>query len=162
MMEYEKEQAFINAVHERREQMYRIALGYLRNPQDAEDAVSDAVEATWKSLKRIRNADALPAYLIRCTINAARYQLRKRQKTYSAEQLSDSLAANEPGDPITDYLSGMKERDQLLLILKYQENLREKEIASILHIPRGTVSSRIITLLKRIKAELLKEESDNG
>jgi RNA polymerase sigma-70 factor (ECF subfamily) len=56
----------------------------------------------------------------------------------------------------------MKERDQLLLILKYQENLREKEIASILHIPRGTVSSRIITLLKRIKAELLEEESDNG
>lgn len=162
MMEYEKEQAFINAVRDRREQMYRIALGYLRNSQDAEDAVSDAVEATWKSLKRIRNADALPAYLIRCTINAARYQLRKRHKTQSAEQFSEFLAAGESGDPIINYLSGMKERDQLLLILKYQENLREKEIASILHIPRGTVSSRTITLLKRIKAELLEEESDNG
>ena len=162
MMEYEKEQAFINAVRGRREQMYRIALGYLRNSQDAEDAVSDAVEATWKSLKRIRNADALPAYLIRCTINAARHQLRKRHKTQSAEQFSEFLAAGESGDPIINYLSGMKERDQLLLILKYQENLREKEIASILHIPRGTVSSRTITLLKRIKAELLEEESDNG
>ena len=161
-MEYEKEQAFINAVRGRREQMYRIALGFLRNSQDAEDAVSDAVEATWKSLKRIRNADALPAYLIRCTINAARYQLRKRHKTQSAEQFSEFFAAGESGDPIINYLSGMKERDQLLLILKYQENLREKEIASILHIPRGTVSSRTITLLKRIKAELLEEESDNG
>lgn len=161
-MEYEKEQAFINAVRGRREQMYRIALGYLRNSQDAEDAVSDAVEATWKSLKRIRNADALPAYLIRCTINAARYQLRKRHRTQSAEKFTEFLAAGESGDPIINYLSGMKERDQLLLILKYQENLREKEIASILHIPRGTVSSRIITLLKRIKAELLEEESDNG
>ena len=126
-MEYEKEQAFIDAVRERREQMYRIALGYLRNPHDAEDAVSDAVEATWKSLKRIRNPDALPAYLIRCTINAARSQFRIRQKTCSAEQLSESLAVGDAGDSITDYLSGMKERDQLLLILKYQENLREKE-----------------------------------
>ena len=161
-MEHEKEQAFIDAVRGRREQMYRIALGYLRNPQDAEDAVSDAVEVTWNSLKRIRNADALPAYLIRCTINAARYQLRKRHKTPSAEQFIESIAAGESGDQITDYLLGMKERDQLLLILKYQENLREKEIASILHIPRGTVSSRIITLLKRIKAELLEEEADNG
>ena len=160
-MEHEKEQAFIDAVHDRREQMYRIALGYLRNPQDAEDAVSDAVAATWKSLKRIRNTDALPAFLIRCTINAAKYQLRKRKKTQFTEQFSESLAVSESGDPITDYLSEMKERDQLLLILKYQENMREKEIASILHIPRGTVSSRIITLLKRIKAELLKEESDN-
>ena len=160
-MEHEKEQAFIDAVHDRREQMYRIALGYLRNPQDAEDAVSDAVAATWKSLKRIRNTDALPAFLIRCTINAAKYQLRKRKKTQFTEQFSESLAVSESGDPITDYLSEMKERDQLLLILKYQENMREKEIASILHIPRGTVSSRIITLLKRIKAELLKEELDN-
>ena len=116
MMEYEKEQAFINAVRGRREQMYRIALGYLRNSQDAEDAVSDAVEATWKSLKRIRNADALPAYLIRCTINAARYQLRKRHKTQSAEQFSEYLAAGDvfcktemqkggcgriPGPPVT-------------------------------------------------------------
>ena len=160
-MEHEKEQTFIDAVHDRQEQMYRIALGYLRNPQDAEDAVSDAVVATWKSLKRIRNTDALPAFLIRCTINAARYQLRKRKKTQFAEQFSESLAVSESGDPITDYLSEMKERDQLLLILKYQENMREKEIASILHIPRGTVSSRIITLLKRTKAELLREESDN-
>ena len=160
-MEHDKEQAFIDAVHDRREQMYRIALGYLRNPEDAEDAVSDEVAATWKNLKRIQNTDALPAYLIRCTINAARFQLRKRKKTQFTEQFPESLVAGESGDLITDYLSGMKERDQLLLILKYQENLREREIAAILHVPRGTVSSRIFTLLKRIKAELLKEESNN-
>ena len=160
-MEHNKEQAFIDAVHDRREQMYRIAFGYLRNPQDAEDAASEAVAAAWKNLKRIRNTDTLPGYLIRCTINAARYQLRKRKKAQFTERFPESLAAGESGDPITDYLSGMTERDQLLLILKYQENLPEKEIAAILHIPRGTVSSRIFTLLKRIKAELLMEESNH-
>ena len=51
----------------------------------------------------------------------------------------------------------MKEKDQLLLVLKYQENLREADIASILNIPRGTVSSRINTLLGRIREQMSKE-----
>ena len=140
-MDRAKEQVFIDAVRERRHQMYRVALGYLHSAQDAEDAVSDAVESTWKSLKHIRNEEAIPAYLIRCTINAAKSMLRKKKRTEPLEPYQETLAVGESGDPITDYLSGMKEKDQLLLVLKYQENLREADIASILNIPRGTVSS---------------------
>ena len=44
----EREEAFLNAVHENSHKMYRIALGYLHSPQDAQDAVSEAVEAAWK------------------------------------------------------------------------------------------------------------------
>lgn len=156
-MEQEREQAFIDAVREGKHRMYRVALGYLHSPQDAEDAVSEAVEATWKKLKHVRDPEALPAYLVRCTVNAAKGQLRKRKRTEPLEDWKDTLAVGDSGDPITDYLTGMKEKDQLLLVLKYQENLREAEIASILKIPRGTVSSRINTLLGRIREEMGRE-----
>ncbi len=153
-MERGKEQAFISAVRERKHQLYRIALGYLHVPQDAEDAVSEAMEATWTKLGHIRNEDAIPAYLIRCTINAAKGQLRKRKRTEPIEPYEETLAVAESGDPVIGYLTGMKEKDQLLLVLKYQENLREADIASILHMPRGTVSSRINTLLKKIREDM--------
>ena len=156
-MEREKEQAFINAVRERSHQMYRVAMGFLHSAQDAEDAVSDAVEATWKNLKRIREEEAIPAYLIRCTINAAKIQLRKKKRTEPLEPYQETLAAGESGDPIIHYLSGMKEKDQLILVLKYQENLREADIAEILQIPRGTVSSRINTLLGKIREQMTRE-----
>ncbi|MBR3429970.1 MAG: hypothetical protein IKG87_07735, partial [Clostridia bacterium] len=42
-----KEQAFVSAVQERSHQLYRIAMGYLHSSQDAEDAVSDAIESAW-------------------------------------------------------------------------------------------------------------------
>ena len=156
-----KEQAFVNAVRERSHQLYRIAMSYLHAEQDAEDAVSAAIEAAWKNLNRIRSEDAIPAYLIRCTVNAAKAELRRKRRTEPIESWQETLMANEPEDRITDYLSGLREKDRLLLILKYQEDLREAEIASILRIPRGTVSSRINRLLKRLREELTKEESEH-
>ncbi len=74
-MESSREQAFVAAVQATSHQMYRVAMGLLHAPQDAEDAVSCAVEATWKQLWRIRKEEALPAYLIRSTANAAKMEL---------------------------------------------------------------------------------------
>jgi RNA polymerase sigma-70 factor (ECF subfamily) len=156
-MDNEKEQVFIRTVRDRKNQMYRIALGYLHSAHDAEDAVSDALETAWARLGHIRSVDALPAYLVRCTINAAKNQLRKRKRTEPLEPYREILAVADSGDPVTGYLSGMKEKDQLLLVLRYQENLREADIASVLHIPRGTVASRLNTLLKRLREEMEKE-----
>lgn len=150
---------FVTAVHETSPVMYRIALGYLHSSQDAQDVVSEAVEAAWKHIGYIRNMDKLPSYLIKCTINAAKKELRRKKRLEPLESHGHSIAAGDSGDPIVHYLSGMKEKDQLILILKYQENLREEDIASVLHMPRGTVSSRINTLLKRLKEEITKEES---
>ena len=157
-MKCEKEETFIEAVRDGSPKMYRVALGFLHSPQDAQDAVSDAIEAAWKNLGRIRRSEAIPAYLIRCTINAARTVLRKRRRLEPLEPYRNTLAAGETGDPIVYYLSGMKERDQLLLILKYQEELRDAEIGSILHMTRGGVSSQISRLLKKLREEM--EEHD--
>ena len=107
-MDNEKEQVFIRTVRDRKNQMYRIALGYLHSAHDAEDAVSDALETAWARLEHIRSVDALPAYLVRCTINAAKNQLRKRKRTEPLEPYREILAVADSGDPVTGYLSGMK------------------------------------------------------
>ena len=156
-MTQDQESFFLSAVQENSHRMYRIAMGYLHSSQDAQDAVSEAVEATWKSMGRTHRGEAIPAYLIRCTINAAKMELRRKKRSEPLEKYQDSLAAGDTGDPVIHYLTGMKERDQLLLVLRYQENLREADIASILHMPRGTVSSRIRTLVRRIGQEMTKE-----
>lgn len=159
-MNRSKEQAFVAAVQERSHQLYRIAMGYLHSEQDAEDAVSDAVESAWRNLRRIRREEAIPAYLIRCTVNSAKTELRRRRHTEPIEPYQEALIAEDPGSPISEYLSGIPEKDRMLLILKYQENLREKEIASVLRLPRGTVSSRLSRLLERLRKNL-REVSEN-
>lgn len=76
---------FAQTVMDCRPGMYRIALGMLRSPADAEDAVSTAVVTAYARLHALRNESALPAYLMKCTVNACRAALRNRQ--------TDSLAA---------------------------------------------------------------------
>ena len=154
-----REQRFVAAVRERRQAMWRVARSMLHSDADAEDAVSAAVEAAWRHLVRLRSPDALPAYLMRCTVNAARDELRRRRHTVPLEPLEAVLEAPAADRGISGYLSHMDEKYRLPLLLKFDEELQEKEIALILHIPRGTVSSRISRGLEMLRRDMDKEEA---
>lgn len=153
------EQLFIDAVQGKRQAMFRVAYSLLRSETDAEDAVSSAVESTWRHLPGIRSKDALPAYLMRSVINTAHDELRRRKRTVPIEPLENALEAPEKDRGIADYVADMDEKYRLPLLLKYDEEMQEKEIAAILRLPRGTVSSRISRGLEMIRKELKKEEA---
>ena len=158
-MDEQTKRRFTETVQEKRELLYRVAFGITHSGADAEDAVSSAVESTWKRLERLRNPDALPAYLMKSTINAARGELRRRKHTVALETVENTLAAEGADEGIADLVQGLKEKYRLPLLLKYQEDLPEKEIALLLHIPRGTVSSRISRGLEMLRIEMREEGS---
>ena len=151
-------QLFIDAVREKRQAMWRVAYGILRSGADAEDAVSAAVESTWRHLPRVRTKEALPAYLMRSVINAAHDELRRRKRTVPVEPLENVLAAPEADRGIADYVAEIDEKYRLPLLLKFDEEMQEKVIAAVLRLPRGTVSSRISRGLEMIRKDVKKEE----
>ena len=158
-MNDQKEQFFVETVRARRQSLYRIAFHILHAEADAEDAVSAAVENTWRHLGRIRAKEAVPAYLMRSVVNATHDELRRRKRLTSLNPMEDVLEAPEGKKGIGEYVSGLEEKYRLPLLLKFDEELQEKEIAMILHIPRGTVSSRISRALKILREEMSKEEN---
>ena len=157
-MDHEK--IFLEAVRENRDRMFRIAMSLLHVPADAEDAVSAAVEATWKHLHGIRNPEALSSYLVRSAVNAAKDELRRRKRTVPMEIVEQTAAAENRDDPLFLYVCGLEDKYRLPLILRMQERMTEKEIAAALRIPRGTVSSRIRSALKILKEQMEKEDTD--
>ena len=161
-MDDEKKRRFTETVQEKRALMYRVAYGITRSEADAEDAVSGAVETTWKHLERLRDPEALPIYLMKSTVNAARGILRKRKRTVPLETVENTLAADRQDAGIADMVAGLKEKYRLPLLLKYGEDLPEKEIAQLLHIPRGTVSSRVARGLALLRMEMKEETGHDG
>ena len=156
-----KERLFVETVREKRDMLWRLALSLLCSAADAEDAVSCGVENTWRRLYRIRDDKALPAYLTRSVINAARDELRRRKRLTSIEPLEDTLEAPPEDRSIADYVAGLDEKYRLPILLRFDEELKENEIAAILRIPRGTVSSRISRGLGILRKEMNREGPDD-
>ena len=158
-MRMDQEKLFLETVRENRDRMFRIAMSLLHAGADAEDAVSAAVEATWKHFHSIRNPEALSAYMTRSVVNAAKDELRRRKRTVPLETVEQTLTAEDRQDPLFEYICELEEKYRLPLILRMQERMTEKEIAAALRIPRGTVSTRINRALTILKEQMSKEET---
>ena len=140
----DQEKTFLAAVRENRDKMFRIAMSLLHVPADAEDAVSSAVESTWRHFHTIRNSEAVSAYLVRSTINAAKSELRRRKPSVPMESVEHMLVSEEEKDPLFEYICGLEDKLRLPLILR---------------IPRGTVSTRINRALKILREQMTKEDA---
>lgn len=161
MQRDERDEWFTKMVQQNKHAMYRIAWGMVRSAAQAEDAVSDAVETAWRKLSGIRDPNALPAYLLRCTINACHAILRRRKREFTAPDLPEATAPLT-GTPVWMYLSGLDEKYRLPLLMRFGERMAVEEIAHILRLPRGTVSSRIARGLKMLKTQIEMEEQGRG
>lgn len=145
---------FLKTVREKRQSMYRVALVMLARSQDAEDAVSEAVEKVYRKLDSLQKDEALPAYLMRTLVNTARDALKKRKREISVDDFSPYEKGGEAESPLWFYLSGIDKKYALPLIMKFSENMTTREIALSLGVPEGTVSTRISRGLKILKNQM--------
>jgi len=144
---------------------YNLARWLVRNDQDAEDIVQESFLKAYKAQESFRGSEA-KTWMLTIVRNTAMDFLR-RYKAGMAVPLGDQ--GQEPQDHSADPERGLLEesrRDQVhraisqleaefreVIVLREIEGLSYKEIASVLHIPMGTVMSR----LSRARNQLLVE-----
>lgn len=151
------------AVWEMHVPMLRLALSILRHPQNAEDAVSQAVVTAYQKIGMLRNPNAFKPWMMKITARCC-YDLlrRKKREILSAEPLSPEAGVFV--EPLEDTLYGMLTRlpdgQMQVLTLYYYEGFSTAEIAQILGIPRTTVSMRMTRGRARLKAMLEEEERE--
>ena len=148
---------FTKTVRERERSLYRVALVMLRSKSDAEDAVSEGIEATFRHLDSLRDDSALPAYLMCCTINACNNMLRRRKREYSVEDCEIYSPTVHPEIPVWAYLMGLKEKYRVPIAMRYGEDMSIAEISRILRLPQGTVSTRISRGLKQLRDQIERQ-----
>jgi RNA polymerase sigma-70 factor, ECF subfamily len=69
-----------NAFSRCRPLLYRTAYRYLGNPDDAEDAVQDALVSAYKHMDQFRGQARMSTWVVAIVSNCARMQLRKRPR----------------------------------------------------------------------------------
>ena len=124
----------------------------------AEDLAQTALTKVYASWRRVRRADDIDAYVRRVLVNANAGRFRKRRV---AEQLTavplDSAGAGSTEGSVAERsvlmaaLAELTPRQRAVVVLRYWEDMSEKEAAAALGCSVGTVKSQASKGLARLR-----------
>lgn len=134
---------FTRQVEQLQGTLYRIAATVLVQPCDREDAVQSAILKAWQHLPRLREDDRFSPWLIRIMLNECYALLRRRKREIPVDTLPE-MPAPETGDPdLYRFFVNLPDKLRMVMVLHYVEGYPVREIAQVLHLPQGTVKSRL-------------------
>ena len=150
--------------------MYRLAFSILRNQQDAEDAVSEAVLRAYENLGALRNQERFRAWVLQITANEAKklYGKNKRMCTVAWEDILSDNMSNSMSDKMSpafydehhelwDAVMTLDAEFRDVIVLFYYEQFSIREIAGVLKCREGTVKSRLHRAKGKLR-EVLQEQ----
>jgi len=164
-----------------RPRMYAVALRMMRNHDDAEDVVQDAMLKAWRSFSRFEGRAAFSTWLHRICVNAALDRLRSRHPERDAALVtagtdtSDDQRPVEASTPETpeaivggaqigrrvhSVLGVLSPVHREALALRELDGESYESIAQIVKCPIGTVMSRLHHARHRFAQEISQNFSD--
>jgi RNA polymerase sigma-70 factor (ECF subfamily) len=114
-------------------------------PAAADDATQEALLAIFRGLPSLRAPEAIMTWVRSVTVRTAIRLARQHDQEVAADGTSaDPCASSLEGlVDIDDALARLPLPQRVVLVLRTREGLTEKEIATTLGIPAGTVKSRL-------------------
>ena len=137
--------------------VYRIALHYFGNSQDAEDAVQEVFLRLYAAEKSFESPEHLRRWLIRVTVNVCRDVLRSpwRRRRVSLEELPEEPVFDQPEQAaLYREVMALPEKYRTVLNLFYYEELSVKEIGELLGLRTSAVTTRLHRARARLKDQL--------
>lgn len=151
---------FDDYVRARYRQLVGFAFTLTLDHSEAEDLVQSALVKCFPRWREVRSADA---YVRRCIVRDVwRRGQRDGRESYSEptkEQIDPAdLAANR--DLAVRLLRSLPARQRAVVVLRYMEDLSEREVAALLNVRPGTIKSQASRALATLKAALAEADSE--
>ena len=144
------------------EKFYRLAVGYVRNPQDAQDVVQNAVVKALESWESLRNPQAVKTWFYRIVVNESISFLRKGQREYAQDpeqllpQRFEETRFGEAAD-VLEAVRALPVNSRTVILLHYYEGLTLKEIAEVTQSNLSTVKYRLYAGIRVLERTLRTE-----
>lgn len=151
------EAAFLENAGKYKDTIYKIAVNYLRNAQDADDIVQEVLLKLYMSNQQFESDEHIRNWLIRVAINLCKNALRApwRRKNVPLAELSDSISfEQEEQSELFMSVMSLPEKNRIVLYLFYYEEFSVKEIANMLRLKESAVTSRLSRARNQLKLKL--------
>ena len=141
--------------------LYRVSASILPRQCDREDTIQESILTALQKRERLRDDGALRAWVVRILVNNC-YDILRSQKRETSLPPDQAEIMRWDASPdadlmMRDLLLGLADEYRLPLMLFYAEGYRIREIAEILHLPQGTVQSRLHRAKKLLRQSMALE-----
>jgi RNA polymerase sigma-70 factor, ECF subfamily len=141
---------FTEALREHQSMVFSIAYHFLHDRPAAEELAQDVFLQLYKSLGSLETPEHVAHWLRRVTTNRCIDSCRRRRlmPRIGLDEVPEPSTPARPADPMLSgrlqrLVASLPENWRALVILRYQEDLENEEIAGMLDMPVGTVKSQL-------------------
>ena len=147
--------------------LYRLALYFLKNKEDAEDIVGEAVLDAYRQIESLREESLFKNWIVKiltnkCKMKLKEYALYKEKTSDNIVELSDEKVKRESYTndfnriELKELLMELENEERFIVCLSVFEGYKGDEIAELLGLKPATVRSKKQRALAKL-AGLIKE-----
>lgn len=155
--------AFADLVAAHQAMVFSIALHYLQDRPLAEDVAQEVFLELYQNLSAIQSPEHLTHWLRRVSVHRCIDQGRRRKhrRETALESLPEPAAESAAADPallgrLRQTLNALPEKQRMMVILRYQEDLGPAEIADLMGMPLNTVKSTLHRSVEELRKKLTR------
>lgn len=157
-------------IHEYGDDIYRFCFHLTGSRDEADDLYQDTFVKAIQLRHKLDRSGNIKSYLMGISVNLWKNRVKKETRrrelipeiSYEDAQWqvgvqSDPLRAvvdQEAGQDVMAAVAGLPDKQRVVVLLHYTQDYPTGEIARILHIPRGTVLSRLAKARQNIRSYL--------
>ncbi|WP_427180219.1 sigma-70 family RNA polymerase sigma factor [Paenibacillus sp. TC-CSREp1] len=166
-IQMEDESAFVQSITEHQDTLISIAYSYLRNRQDALEAIQEMTYRAWRKRHTLKNEKAFKSWIIRILIYTCIDEQRRRKR--AVPQPEENIESNIPASwmvsmednriAMQSVLRQIKPKYRHVLLLRYYNDMTISDIALILDKPEGTIKTWQHKGLEQLR-KLMKNRRD--
>ena len=140
--------------------VFRIAFGYLKNRDDADDVTQEVFMRLYSANAEFESEEHIRNWLIRVTINQCKHLFRSPwRKVKNIDDYAATLSFGQTEDrELFCTVMSLEQKYRTVMLLYYYEGYSTAEIASLLGVPANTVSTRLSRARAKLKNVLTEVE----
>lgn len=159
-----EETAFADIIREHQSMVFSIAWHYLGDRSLAEDVAQEVFLELYQRLATIQSAAHLTFWLRRVAVHRSIDQGRKQQnrREQELEEIPEPSAERSGSDVLLHQrlrqtLVALPEKQRMVVVLRYQEDMGPGEIAELMNMPVNTVKSTLHRTLEEMRKKLVRK-----
>jgi len=159
-------EAFGILLHRYRDRIVNLAYQLMGDREDAEDIAQEAFAQAFRTIATYRGEAQFYTWLYRITVNMCLGRKRRAKTCESYDDEHDLRPAQTAGAAqvetrlaVEQALHQLSEPLRVVLVLREMQGLSYEEVASILHIPIGTVRSRLSEARRKFREVWEREDA---